>query len=77
MIIIPEIASNDRMVDLKHSIINIFDNNSNMISQKWFFSRNGGTPSSLAGLFQGKSHLEMDENWGYPHFRKPPYMDCS
>ena len=47
-----------------------------MISQKLFFSRNGGTPSSLAGLFQGKSHLEMDENWGYPHFRKPPYMDC-
>ena len=19
-------------------------------------------------------HLEMDENWGYPYFRKPPYI---
>ena len=22
---------------------------------------------------KGKYHLEMDDDWGYPHFRKPPY----
>ena len=27
----------------------------------------------MDGLFHGKSHLELDDNWGYPHFRKPPY----
>ena len=27
------------------------------------------------GWFIGeKSHLEMDGNWGYPYFRKPPLM---
>ena len=30
-------------------------------------------PKTLDGLFHGKSHLEMDDNWGYPYFRKPPY----
>ena len=25
-------------------------------------------------VFKGKSHLEMDDDWGYPHFRKPPYI---
>ena len=28
----------------------------------------------MFGLFHGKSHLEMDDNWGYPNFRKPPNM---
>ena len=27
-------------------------------------SKNGGYPKNN-GLFHGKSHLEMDENWGY------------
>jgi len=27
----------------------------------------------MVGLFQGKSENKMDEDWGYPHFRKPPY----
>ena len=34
-------------------------------------SRNGSTPFSLDGLFSGKSHLEMDDDWGYPHLWKP------
>ena len=25
-------------------------------------------------IYVRKYHLEMDENWGNPHFRKPPYM---
>ena len=32
-----------------------------------------GYPSSLDGLFHGQSHLEMDDDWGYPYFRKPPH----
>ena len=32
-----------------------------------------GFPKKV-GLFHGKSHLEMDENWGYPYFRKPQYL---
>ena len=35
-------------------------------------SWNGGTPKMLDRL-ERKIHLQMDENWGYPHFRKPPY----
>ena len=27
----------------------------------------------MDGFCKGKSHLEMDENWGYPYFRKPPF----
>ena len=23
--------------------------------------------------WKGKSYLKMDDDWGYPHFRKPPY----
>ena len=30
-----------------------------------------GAPQNVQ-FFEGKSHLEMDENWGYPYFRKPP-----
>ena len=33
-----------------------------------------GIPKSLDGFFSGQSHLEMDENWGYPYFRKYPYI---
>ena len=29
----------------------------------------------MDGLFHGKSHLEMDDDWGYPYFRKPPRGD--
>ena len=29
--------------------------------------------SPIAGWFSmGKSDTKMDENWGYPYFRKPP-----
>ena len=35
-------------------------------------SQNGGTP--IAGWFiSWKILWKMDENWGYPYFRKPPY----
>ena len=27
----------------------------------------------MDGLFAGKSDLEMDDNLGYSHSRKPPY----
>ena len=29
--------------------------------------------SKMVGLYKGKSHLEIDDDWGYPYFRKPPY----
>lgn len=35
----------------------------------------GGTPK-MNDLFHGKSQLEMDENWWYPYFRKPPYRSA-
>ena len=28
----------------------------------------------MDGFFHGKSHLEMDDDWGFPYFRKPPYL---
>ena len=31
-----------------------------------------GIPKWL--VYKGQSHLEMDDDWGYPHFRKPPYI---
>ena len=35
---------------------------------------NGGYPR-MDGLFHGKSHLEMDDDWGYPPFCwKPPHV---
>jgi hypothetical protein len=37
----------------------------------------GGVPqmvSKMGGFENGKSHLEMDDDWGYPYFRKPPYL---
>ena len=42
----------------------------------WGFHSNGGIPT-VDGLFYGKSHLEMDENCGYPHLRKPPFGNGS
>ena len=35
-------------------------------------SINGGTPKWM--VYSGKAENKMDENWGYPHFRKPPYI---
>jgi hypothetical protein len=35
-------------------------------------SMNGGTPHSWV-VYNGEYHLEMDDDWGYPYFRKPPY----
>ena len=32
-----------------------------------------GTPK-LDGWFQGRSLLEMDDDWGYPYLWKPPYV---
>ena len=26
----------------------------------------------MVGIFHRKSHLQMDDDWGYPYFRKPP-----
>ena len=34
-------------------------------------SINRGTPKWM--VYIGKSHLEMDDEQGYPYFRKPPY----
>ena len=30
----------------------------------WMVSSNGGSPKTLDCLFHGKSHLQMDDNWG-------------
>ena len=29
--------------------------------------------SKMDGSVHGNSHLEVDDDWGYPYFRKPPY----
>ena len=34
-----------------------------------------GVPLYRRMVYDGKSHLEMDD-WGYPHFRKPPFIIC-
>ena len=52
----------------------LLDSMSSMSRRFDMAGRHGDTPSSLDGLFQGKSQSEMDENWGYSYFRKPPYM---
>ena len=36
------------------------------------FHMAGGTPKCL--VYKGKSQSEMDDDWGYPHFRKLPYV---
>ena len=33
-----------------------------------------GVPHSWMVKKRGNSHLEMDDDWGYPYFRKPPYI---
>ena len=30
-------------------------------------------PTVLIGLFHGKSQSKVDDDWGYLHFRKPPW----
>ena len=40
-------------------------------------SVNGGIQQRNKGcrfLVQGKSHLEVDDDWGYLYFRKPSYL---
>ena len=49
--------------------------------------QSGGTYGGFIGVswgdpqngwcMKGKSHLEMDDDWGYPYFRKPPYKMIS
>ena len=34
-------------------------------------SNHWGIPNSWL-VYKGKSHLEMDDDWGYPYFRTPP-----
>ena len=34
---------------------------------------NGGTPIAGWIFYKGKSQSEMDDDWGYPYFRKPPF----
>ena len=36
------------------------------------FHSHGGSPKWF--VCKGKSHLEMDDDWGYPYFRKPLYI---
>ena len=31
--------------------------------------------SIIAGWFVRENPIQMDDDWGYPHFRKPPYLD--
>ena len=31
----------------------------------------------MDGVYNEKSHLEMDDDWGYPHLWTPPYLDTS
>ena len=45
-------------------------NRSNLI-QHMGVSWHGGTPKWM--VYNGQSHIEMDDDWGYPHFGKPPY----
>jgi hypothetical protein len=36
-------------------------------------SRNGDTPKTLDGSRMENPYLAMDDDWGYTHFRKPPF----
>ena len=36
-------------------------------------SINGETPQARWMVYKGKPHFLMDDDWGYPHFRTPPY----
>ena len=33
-----------------------------------------GVPENGWMVYKGKSRLDMDDDWGYPYFRRPPYM---
>ena len=33
-----------------------------------------GDPLKMDGLFHGKSQSKIDDDWGYPHFRKHSYI---
>ena len=37
-------------------------------------SMNGGTYPNSWMVYKGKSHLEMDDGLGHPHFWEPPYV---
>ena len=47
-----------------------------VISYIWRFPEMGGY-SKIERLFHGKSQNKMDNDWGYPHFRKPTYDNPS
>ena len=41
----------------------------------WGFPQMGGTPKTWGFIVCNiQSHEKMDDNWGYPHFRKPPFL---
>ena len=33
-----------------------------------------GVPKFAGWIFIENPHREVDDDWGYPYFRKPPYM---
>ena len=41
------------------------------LKYNWGFPKSWGYPNSWM-VFVRENPIEMDENWGYPHFRKPP-----
>ena len=43
-----------------------------MLGDEFFFFHGGYRNSWL--VYNGKSHLEMDDDWGYPYCRKSPYL---
>ena len=43
-----------------------------MVNTDMEVSISGGTPLSLEGLFHRTSHVEIDDDWGYPYFKKTP-----
>ena len=50
------------------------DENDVVHTDSWRFpARHGGIEKWLLH-FHGKSHLEMDDDWGYLHFRNPPHF---
>ena len=51
---------------------NIWNNIDGMLESIWGFHSHGGTP--IAGWFVREIPAKMDENWGYPYFRTPPFM---
>ena len=42
------------------------------VANKRGFPESWGSPQNgMDGFCEGKSHLELDDFWGYPYFRKP------